>query len=475
MNGSSRTRPLFTHRIATLFLLTFVGSVGLGQGSASADPNQGVLLDGSTDASAVFCVAFTDNGLQFSIVIPPVPCPGADHVPQAGVFQASPPLAAVFHSGQFDGRGFVVSPPFVAKTLPVSLQDLWDDCDVVEQFSGVLAYLDQAYLEGVDLVSDVDDCVQDARAAYCRLVEAIENAEIHPEGHNNVVVAEMVDGQLGPIYGGSESRECVEFLVILESIPQGLDSMEQNLSTCEMKVSEMNTKAAGILNETILLPNREEHLAGADKKMSQAEEQSTQANELLNEISELNAQIGLPDVALSCEECEQSPREDPLIPLSGAVMLQTDRTPLDRYVTAFQQAARDTPDPDLAQRLTDIALRLEEIPDGRVHHLTFASTSVIGQDYLALHPADAPDDRVSPLAVLLTAVNPDPPLPPMNAADERLLFDGFQAFLVRVGCTSPGCIEDIPTASEWGLVVMTMLLLLTGIRIMLNRRQPEHG
>ncbi len=239
----------------------------------------------------------------------------------------------------------------------------------------------------------------------------------------------------------------------------------------------MNNRAAGILADGFIRGTREKALASADKEMSYADEQSTLANEELNQINQWSAQFVLRDVELSCEECELSPREDPLIPLSGAVILQTDRTPLDRYVTAFQAAARVTPDPDLALRLSDIALRLEEISDGRVLHLTYASTSAIGQDYLALYPANAPDDGLSPLIVVLTALNedPDPPLPPMNAADERLLFDGYQAFLVRVGCTTPGCIEAIPTASEWGLVVMTMLLLLTGIRIMLNRRQSERG
>lgn len=37
---------------------------------------------------------------------------------------------------------------------------------------------------------------------------------------------------------------------------------------------------------------------------------------------------------------------------------------------------------------------------------------------------------------------------------------------------APHCTEPIPTVSEWGLVVMT-LLLLSGIKIKLGGRQPE--
>jgi hypothetical protein len=110
-------------------------------------------------------------------------------------------------------------------------------------------------------------------------------------------------------------------------------------------------------------------------------------------------------------------------------------------------------------------------------HLTFASTSAIEQDFLALHAVDADDDGESPLAVLLTAVNPSPPLPPippMNASDEQHLFDGFGAFLTRVGCTTPGCIDSIPTVSQWGFVVMTLLVLCAGTVVFIRPFCGQH-
>jgi len=473
VNGSSCTRSGPTRHVVKLLFLTCVGTLTSPQIPAVASPNQAVLLDGATDASSVFYVAFTSDGLQFSVQIPPDPCPDTEHVPQAGVFQASPPITAIFHPDGFDGRGFVVWPPSVPGALPPNLQNLIDDCDIVEHFAEVSAYLDQAYLEATDLAGDVDACVQDARTAYCHLVEAIENAEAQPNYNTLHFEPPFVENGMGPsdgFYGGADPPECAEFLVILESVPQAIDSIEHNLSTCEMKVSRMNTKAAGILASGHFHGTREGHLAAADGSMSQAEELSTQANEILSEINQVTAQFDLSGVELSCEECDGSPPPDPLIPLSGAVTMQTDRDVLDRYVTAFYDAASDTDDPDLAARLSDIAFRLEEIPDGRVHHLTFTSTSAIEQDFLALHAVDADDDGESPLAVLLTAVNPSPPLPslpPMNAADERLLFDGFEAFLTRVS----GATQSIPAVSVWSLVAMALLVLTAGT-VVYARRSP---
>src|ERR1035437_8869990 len=46
----------------------------------------------------------------------------------------------------------------------------------------------------------------------------------------------------------------------------------------------------------------------------------------------------------------------------------------------------------------DVARRLGRVPPRRVLHVTFETTGLVSQHFVALHPADGPDDGVSPLA-----------------------------------------------------------------------------
>jgi hypothetical protein len=120
MSGSPHPRRGPWRPIAVLSVFTFISALGFSQAPAPADPGQAVLLDGSTDGSAVFHVALTSNGVQFSIVIPPDQCPDTGHVPQSGLFRASPQAAGVYRSGQSDGKDLVALPPIMAETLPVN-------------------------------------------------------------------------------------------------------------------------------------------------------------------------------------------------------------------------------------------------------------------------------------------------------------------------------------------------------------------
>lgn len=97
---------------------------------------------------------------------------------------------------------------------------------------------------------------------------------------------------------------------------------------------------------------------------------------------------------------------------------------------AFHAAAQRADSAELAKRLRNLAFRLDRLPDDRVLHVTFKTTSLISQDLVALAPppANVADNRLSPLAIVLTELNRDAPLPAMTANDQRQVFDAMRAF-----------------------------------------------
>jgi hypothetical protein len=56
----------------------------------------------------------------------------------------------------------------------------------------------------------------------------------------------------------------------------------------------------------------------------------------------------------------------------------------------------------------------------------------VPQDHIAVRPASAPDDGISPLVVILSALGRGAPLPQQELSDLQFLFDKFRLFLATL-------------------------------------------
>jgi hypothetical protein len=306
------------------------------------------------------------------------------------------------------------------------------DCDVLAVFSEVQKYLSEVQARAEQAESQVNQCLNNVRRLHCTITGAIDNARLipfspgdingFPSGPSPMASA----GRAEPI--GDHCAACAEALA---GVPQRLDALESEVGSCSAQFDALSD-ALGEINAAIesdgglSATQKRRNQQTADQHLARAEEASARASDADAALADVGGACSLTNVTTSCETC--SP-ESELRHRSRAVLVEWNGQPIGRLVGEFHAAARTGP-VELAERLRDLAFRLIRLQDDRVLHVTFRTTSPISQDFVALapRPAGVVDNGRAPLAIVLTGLSRDAPLPAMTAHDQRLVFNAMRAF-----------------------------------------------
>ncbi len=238
----------------------------------------------------------------------------------------------------------------------------------------------------------------------------------------------------------AECRECHQALA---ELPALLPRAARALAHCQQ--ARDNLQAAIAALDTFLagdghLPAPFNSLAARPPSAIEAAQVARDAmNGVLTEFANRSAPCRHDNLVASCEECTV-PGEIPALVPSGVVTVERSRQHLGRLATAFRSASRETTDPAWRARYDALASRLSGLPAERVLDVTAPAGEALSQRFVAVRPSSAPDDRRSPLAVVLTVIGSRRCPPELNPADRRLLDEALETFkntLAPVRC--PTC------------------------------------
>ncbi len=409
------------------------GPIFAAEGLAAYKPQQAVVFDGAPTAASTYFIAFSQAGLLLDLGSGPfVTCAGTSHISPGGVV-AEVQGRGVFQSDQDLGVHLIPSFPAVFSELPAELKQAKNDCELLAAFSLVQAYLASVASQAQDRLGEVHACRHRVRALHCEVVQAIEQAPTVEEPPCPVT------GCLVPNIAGPPGEEedvgfvdfppeaCAEGVTALLQIPGLLDSLVTQVSNCQEAEAALQTLDGTVADKVasfggLTAGQKNTFFSYADAILAAAEKYASQAEAVVASISALSASITLENLQASCAPCSGSTAGPVVIQANGAVLVQMQRQPIGRFVDAFEAAG-----------FSDLSERLARVPNHRVLQFTYRSASAVGQDLVAVRAADAPDDGVSPLVVILSALPRDAPLPDMNVADQRLLFEGFRAFADVLG------------------------------------------
>jgi hypothetical protein len=409
-------------------LLTFAaGSTIAAEGVAAYEPRQAIFFDGDPTAASTYFIAFSNQGVLRDLGKGGSPCSGVLHVSPGGVVPAVP-NAGVFQSAPgFDASPLPTFPASFAEP-PVDIKEINDDCGLLASFSLVQSYLASVASAVQDRVDEIQACVNQVRAGYCRIVHAVEEATAKNPASTIVPIAQPLSpvNGLGLIFA-PDFESCTLNTFFLYEIPGFLDYLSSSLGDCQ-KVGDMLQELDDIVTTMVTLGGgipsniKVDALSYADDLLALAEEVAGQAALAAQQFTDVVAEITQENLQASCAHCLHPAQGRIVIQASGAVLVQEQREPIGRLVGAFNAAG-----------LSDLGKRLARVPNHRVLHYTFPSPSAVGQDLVAMRAADAFDDGVAPLVVILSALPQDAPLPEMNVADLRVLYEGFRAFAEVLG------------------------------------------
>ncbi len=397
-------------------------------------PHQAIVFDGSAEASRTYLVALSKAGFLTQFVkIPFTPCSQVIQEPQWAIQSLGVPGRGIFIPDTFHFDAAVFPRPPGPSVSPFDPTVLRTDCDVLANFAAVQQYLSEVQAKAEQVQSQVDECLNKVRALHCQIAATIENAPVIPSAGELGTADIGVDSSPSdPSFSGCGA--CAEALATL---PQRLDSLESEVGKCTAQFGELSNTLNWInlairpLSEGgqggLSLDEKQNLQEEIDRSLAHAEEASVRASQKVAALEEVGPVCALDQVTASCEAC--SPATGPRH-RSRAVLVEWNRQPIGRLVGAFHAAAQRADSAELADRLSNLAFRLHRLPDDRVLHVTFKTTSLISQDLVALAPppGNVADNRRAPLAIVLTGLNRDAPLPAMTANDQRLVFDAMRAF-----------------------------------------------
>lgn len=397
-------------------------------GLASWTPTQGFVFDGSLATKDSYGFAFKDDaGFLLDLGEPGSPCPGAQHTNPGGTFTV------------FDGRGVfqpfasassLVSAPLDPRQLPAGLAGLTTSCELLDVPLLLGDYLNAVETTADGLVAQLAGCVDQAHVLYCHLVASIENAPVAPPAGKIFATPSLSCpfNSLPP----NGFASCPSAVDLLHRFPPYLDVLESLESQCLLAHERLNSiqNEVDIDAATLGLPENlaPELLAEADEALSYAESVLAYANEWRSLIDTLISNLTPESIGEFCDLCMIHSLNFTALKSSGAVRVTFGAEPLGRYIGALRSAADANPDPEQASRFDALAERLIRLDGARVMQVTFASGSSVGQEALALASSGAPDDGLSPQAIVLTALDETAPLPAPDAGDVQLLLDALRRF-----------------------------------------------
>lgn len=402
-------------------------------GLAAYLPAQAVVLDGSADPADVFFVSLTEDGYLLDVGEADVDCPGTGNPSSAGLFQIYEGAGIHVSAGELPVQ-VIPLPPLVPGELPASLQGLVDDCDVWARATAVEAYITAVGDKTADDLAVLEVYFELARQRYCEIVATVEAEPTLP-------IVPMLTHASIPTYSiwpppsSPVGWPCGETRLSLQEMPYYLDDLSTRVHGCQVAADELadiqldlgspgGTGMPSNSKATIL------HEASFWLWVAKASQSYGQA--VVAALDGLKASLKAESLEAACDKCLGLGNGTNLPGPQGAVIQSTQWAPLGRIVDAFLLESSASRDPAEADRFMDIAHRLERVPEDRVLFVTYKSMSAVGQDLIAIRSANALDDGVSPLVMVLRALPMDAPLPPMNTADQAILFDAYRTFHVTL-------------------------------------------
>ena len=432
-----------------VFLLRF-GALGLLLvfllASSVANAQRAVVFDGSFAQADTFTVDLGDPS-PLSMGIGGLTCLGTSHVSPGGDTTPSPQTSAVLPATFGSGnalRSYVAGRPPLP---PLSIDGLVDDCDVVNDFAQVQAYLNQVLLDAAARVTSMDQCMVGVEQAYCDFVATVEAAEVV---QNNVVF----DTLGSYFWGRSVCNSLGAFLwsdycerqrdKVVDEIPSYFDDLDMELAFCEAVREDLIAARATIPAELDQF-DYPDWLEWADAQLAAAQDNYDCVQDLNADLTSTVASIDLPSAQAGCDSCDDltSTINRPIWESSIFFDVGADSGILLGVASIFAATATTVPDVDLAARYGLLAQNLGNIPAERVLRIRLPNDGPGEVIVLGLRSQALADDGLSPLAVLLRFV-PVPVGTSANRVDRRVLRDGWRALsrAVDPGATMPDLDDD---------------------------------
>lgn len=396
-------------------------------------PHQAIVFDGSVLAEKTYLVALSDAGFLERYLAAPLDCGQIIQTPEWAVKALGVPGRGIFNPGLFNFDAVVFPRPAGPRASPFDPAALATDCDVLAVFTEVQQYLAEVRAEAEQLQAQVDQCLTKVRTLHCLITDTIDNAPTIPisPGDANAPLIDALVRDSWSLNTLPESK-CVDCAGRLTTLPQRLDALESEAGRCRAEIGSLsdtlNALTVAIATDGGLSSTQKElNQQAADRGVAHAEAASVRAAEDVAALDEVDLACALDRVTANCAAC--SPATDKR-GRSVGVLVEWNRQPIGRLVGAFLAAAGTADSPEMVDRLGDLAARLTGLPGNRVLHVTFKTASLISQELVALAPppTNTVDTSQAPLAIVLTLLNRDAPLPAMTAGDQRVAFDAMRAF-----------------------------------------------
>ena len=393
-------------------------------GLAAFAPQQAILFDGGVSPESTYAIALTNNGFLIDFGNPLGDCPPPDGSP-SGVVAVTASMGV--YQPALAGEHLLPAVPPFAGVVPPELLGLTSDCELLVQLAALDAYLVPACDLAQERVAKLEECRDRAAAAYCRIIELSQHL------HEACIFS------AAPLSGDSLPADavpgaqflCAKGVLALKQIPVVLDLLAARLLVCEQNLAKLFDIEQLFRDAEGAICHKDALLGSALFHRSRAEAMLNVGKSDLATLDILKTHLTPQALQAECAACG-GVSVDVTLQLSGAVVMLTGRTAIGRYVGAFRAAADESRDEREAARLGDLAKRLASVPAGRVIQVIFPANAAVPQDHIAVRPASAPDDGVSPLVVILSAQGRGAPLPQQELSDLQFLFDKFRLFLATL-------------------------------------------
>ena len=386
------------------------------------------VFDGSFDKSDIFVVDLGDPA-PLSMGIGGLTCLGTSHVSPGGATTPSPQDPAVLPAtfGPSNAlRNYVAGRPPLP---PLLIDGLLNDCDVVNNFAQVQAYLNQVLLDANARVTSMNQCMLQVEQAYCDFVATVEAATVVQNNYvsglsDPLYMGNSICNQLSPLGGFGDRCERARD-DITEEIPSYFDDIDMELAFCEAVREDLVAVRATIPSELnqFEVPDL---LEFADAQLASAQDNHDCLQDLHADLADVVGSINLPYAQTGCDDCSGEPGLGLVLDTSTILDVGPDSGILLGIASIFAATATIVPDVDLAARYTLLAQNLGNIPAERVLRIEVPSEGPGEAIMLGLRDGALPDDGVSPLAVLLRLV-PVAPGTSANPLDRRVMRDAWRA------------------------------------------------
>ena len=392
-------------------------------GLAAFAPQQAILFDGGASPESTYAIALTNNGFLIDFGDPLGDCPPPAGSP-SGVVAVTASMGV--YQPALAGEHLLPAVPPFAGVVPPELLGLTSACELLAQLAALDAYLVPACDLAQERVAKLEECRDRAAAAYCRIIELSQ----HLVEACIITAGPPLEDSL-PGDALSVTPLCAKGVLALKQIPVVLDLLAALLLVCEQSLAKLFDIEQDFRDAEEAICHKDALLGSALVLRSRAEAMLNVGKSNLAKLDILKTYLTQQALQAECAACG-GVIVDVTFQLSGAVVMLTGRTAIGRYVGAFRAAAGESRDEREAARLGDLANRLASVPAGRVIQVIFPANAAVPQDHIAVRPASALDDGVSPLVVILSAQGRGAPLPQQDFSDLQFLFDKFRLFLATL-------------------------------------------